>query len=382
MIPPMKVVFLPDDKKEILRRIGEAMDRGFLAQGKNVEEFEQRFASMVGVKHAIATSNGGAALQLAVANLLSKSEGKSVLVPTNTFAATAMSVVHAGGVPVFVDMNPDTLSPSVSDLEHGLTDDTAGVVIVHIGGIISPEIEEIRKWCDDKGLWLVEDCAHAHGSKLEGKGAGTFGQAGCYSFFATKVMTSGEGGMVVTDDDDLAAAVRTGRDYGKTEPWVSFHSEMGGNFRMNELEAAVGVVQFQRLADMIRHRSRVAEVYDVFLTGKAPLADGQKFDSALKVIRPQGQSSWYKYVVVLPEEVDRDRLKKEMADRGVKLAGGVFETPLHRQPVFYEEASLPNAEAFADRHICLPIYYRMTSGDVKTVIQALFESLPVAEKES
>jgi dTDP-4-amino-4,6-dideoxygalactose transaminase len=375
MIPPIKVSFLPQDRQEILERIGRALDKGFLAQGENVKEFEEGFARYVGAKHAVATSNGGAALELALRHL--RVQGKDVLVPANTFAATATSVVLAGGRPRFVDMNPETLAPSGRHLKKALTPETAGVIVVHVGGIITPEIEKIRAWCDDNGLWLLEDCAHAHGSRMNRKAAGRFGVAGCYSFFATKTMTSGEGGMIVTDDDDLAQAARVMRDYGKPEPWVSYHTVLGSNWRMNELEAAVGVVQLKRLDELIAYREKVAKAYDRYLEEGLSYDGGKHVDFPLKVIRPEGRSSWYKYIVVLPDGVDRDSVKKVMESWNARASGGVFDLPLHRQPVFYEGDALrlPNTERFCARHVCLPIYYGMTNGELVTVVRALAEAV-------
>ena len=251
-IPPVKVHFPEEDRKEILRRVDECLFTGMVAQGKNVKEFEDEFAKYVGTKHAIAVSSGGAAIEIAMRIL--NVGGKEVLVPTNTFLATASGVILAGGKVRLVDIEPDTFSPSLTNIQERVTPDTIGVVIVHMGGIITPEMESIKKWCDKNGLWLFEDAAHAHGSMMNGKTAGTFGIAGAYSFFATKVMTSGEGGMIVTENDEFANKARILRDYGKPEPWVSYHVEMGANWRMSDITGAIGVVQLRRLDEFIEWR--------------------------------------------------------------------------------------------------------------------------------
>jgi len=359
-IPPLKIEFSPADREEILARIDRCLSMGKVAQGENVLEFEETFARYVGMKHAVAVSSGGAALEVAM-RLLGV-EGKEVLVPTNTFAATATGVLLAGGRVRFVDADAATFGVSLKTLQAAVTPQTVGVILVHIGGIITPAIDEIRAWCDAKGLWLVEDAAHAHGSRLRGKMAGQFGRAAIYSFFATKVMTSGEGGLLVTNDEALAQAARGLRDYGKPDPWVSFHTAIGSNWRMPEFCAAVGVVQLKRLEAFVAWRAQVAQWYTEMLRALP----------ALTPVLPVDRGSGYKYILLLPAGVARDRVKAAMKARGVGLPGGVYETPLHQQPVFQGAAGLfPVAEEICARHICLPIYYGMTQEEARYVMETL-----------
>jgi dTDP-4-amino-4,6-dideoxygalactose transaminase len=288
-------------------------------------------------------------------------QGKEVLVPTNTFIATATGVLLAGGRVRFVDADSKTFAVSLETLEAAVTPETVGVIVVHIGGIVTPEMERIRAWCDQKGLWLFEDAAHAHGSALNGKMAGTFGRAAAFSFFATKVITSGEGGMLVTDEEAFAQQARGLRDYGKPDPWVSFHTQIGSNWRMSEFCAAVGLVHLRRLEEFIAWRAGSADFYTGQLKGMPDLHP----------VLPAGRSSWYKYIVLLPAGIDRGRIRAALKDRGVALAGGVYETPLHRQPVFQGvQGDFPVAEDICSRHICLPLYYGMTREEAQEVIGA------------
>ena len=360
-IPPLKIYFSSEDKKEILVRIEECPSSGMLAQGKNVKEFEDEFAKYIDVKNAVAVNSGGSAIEISMRILNVKD--KEVLVPANTFFATASSVILAGGNPVFVDISKDTFSISLEHLKKSKTKNTVGVIVVHIGGIITPEIESIKKWCDDNGLWLFEDCAHAHGSRLNGKMAGTFGIAGGYSFFATKVMTSGEGGMLVTNNNDFAKKAKILRDYGKTEPWVSFHTEIGANCRMSDISGVIGLVQLRKLDEFVNWREKVASLY----TNKLKSLPG------IKLILPKDKCSWYKYIVLLPSNIDREKLRIKMKEIGVSLSGGVYDLPLHKQPVFknVEAKDLKNTEEVCSHHICLPIYYGMGNEEVEYVINAL-----------
>ncbi len=367
-IPPARVVFEGKDREGILGRINECLTTGMLAQGKYVAEFEKKWAHYVGARYAVAVSSGSSAIEISMRIL--QVRDKEVLVPVNTFLATAAGVILAGGRVRFVDVDPATFSPSLRDLRKRLTRRTVGAVIVHIGGIITPEIGGIKDWCERQGLWLFEDCAHAHGSEMGGKRAGRFGIAGGYSFFATKVMTSGEGGMIVTDSEGFAQEAKLLRNHGKPEPWVSYHTVLGSNWRMSELNAAVGLGQLARLDDFISWREKIARIYTELLS-RIP---------GLTPVLPQGRSSWYKYIVLLDREFDKEKLKKNMKARGVSLSGEVYETPLHRQPVFAGKVkgAFPKAEDISQRHICLPLYYGMSEEEARSVVEALERSLKEA----
>lgn len=359
VIPPVRVVFDPADRREVLARIDRCLATGQVAQGPNVEEFEARFAGFVGARHAVALSSGGSAIEAAMRAL--GVEGREVLVPTNTFAATAFGVMLAGGRVRLVDADPATLGVRLDDVRAARTAATAGVVVVHVGGIITPEIGAIRDWCAAEGLWLFEDAAHAHGSVREGVAAGRWGVAGAYSFFSTKVVTSGEGGMLVTDDDELAARVRRMRDYGKPDPWVTLSTSLGANWRMAEFCAAVGCVQMSRLPGFVDDRARVAAWYAERLRG-----------TELELVLPDHPSSGYKFVVLVPRGVSRDAVRAAMEAEGVRPAGGVYDVPLHRQPVFAGVGGrFPAADDVCGRHLCLPIYPGLDEGDVERVVGVL-----------
>lgn len=363
-IPPVRIAFSNADRDEIVARIDRCLATGQVAQGENVREFEEAFARYVGAKDAVAVSSGGAAIEIAM-RLLDVRDGE-VLVPTNTFAATATGVLLAGGRVRLVDADADTFAVSLAALQAAVTPATVGVIVVHIGGIMTPEIAAIRTWCDARGLWLFEDAAHAHGSSLAGKMAGRFGRAAAYSFFATKVVTSGEGGMLVTDDEELAQRARVLRNYGKPEPWVSFHTALGANWRMAEFCAAVGLVHLRRLDEFIAWREKIAGLYTQGLGSKA----------CVTPVLPVDRSSWYKYIALLPPGVDRERVRAAMQARGIGLPGGVYDTPLHRQPIFGEvQGGFPVADDICPRHICLPLYYGMTEEETRYVVEALSSTL-------
>jgi len=365
-IPAARVQFFPEDRAWIAERIEEVLATGQLTLGKYGAEFEQRFAAWCGTKHAIATNSGTSSLEIILRAL--GVAGQDVLVPTNTFFATAAAVVHAGGNPILVDLDPESFAIRPEDIEAALTPHTAGMIVVHIGGLVSRRIGELQELARQKGLWLVEDAAHAHGSSYQGVQAGAFGIAGSFSFYPTKVMTSAEGGMIVTNDDRLAEEARLYRDQGKAGFLVNAHVRMGYNWRMSEPHAIIGLKHLERLPQMIADRQRIAADYDQALTSFKNL-------SAVN-IPAGGLSNYYKYLAVLKHRRDRPALKTELRERfGVSLSGEVYEEPLHKQPVFekYATRTLPVAEDYCARHICLPIYSGMEADEAQQVIEALAE---------
>jgi perosamine synthetase len=365
-IPAARIQFLPEDRAWITERIAEVLTTGQLTLGKYGAQFEENFAQFCGSRHAVAVNSGTSALEIILRTL--GIEGKDVLVPTNTFFATAAAVVHAGGRPILVDLDSDSFGIQPEDVEKSLTSKTAGVVVVHIGGIVSRRIKEIRELCDRKGIWLVEDAAHAHGSSFQGAKAGTFGIAGAFSFYPTKVMTSAEGGMIVTDDDRIAEESRIYRDQGKASFTQNAHVRMGYNWRMSEPHAIIGLKHLERLPAMISDRRKIAMVYD----------EGLKDFRNLQCLHvpAEGVCNYYKYIAIFKGMKDRKALKGLLRERyGVSLSGEVYEEPLHKQPVFKQYATGPllASEDYCARHICLPIYSGMKEDEAQWVINALKE---------
>jgi dTDP-4-amino-4,6-dideoxygalactose transaminase len=363
-IPAARIVFTAADRREIAERINASLASGALTLGANTREFEDAFAHAHDAPYAIAVTSGTAALEIILRAV--GVAGREVVVPANTFAATAFAVLAAGGIPVFADVVPATaaLSPgSVADL---VGERTAAVVLVHIGGLITPEIGKLRALCDEAGVAFVEDAAHAHGCRLDGTSAGSFGVAGAFSFYPTKVITTGEGGMIVTADEALRDAALSYRDQGKESFLSNLHTRLGYAWRMSELHAAVGAVHLKHLAEFVDVRTRIAQRYAAGLAGLAGLTP---------LDPPSGlQSSVYKYPVLLDERIERATLKARVRERfAVALSGEVYETPLHQQPVFAELARgpLPGAELFCARHICLPLHSDMTDDEADRVLGAV-----------
>jgi dTDP-4-amino-4,6-dideoxygalactose transaminase len=257
------------------------------------------------------------------------------------------------------------MSVDPEDLAQQIGPDTVGVVVVHIGGVISSAIGDIKRICDDNGLWLFEDAAHAHGSSFDGTMAGSFGVAGSFSFYPTKVMAGGEGGMIVTNDDRIAEEARIYRDQGKASFLTNLHTRLGYNWRMSEPHAAITLAQLHRLDQFIAHRQHIAAIYDAELSA-LPLTPIS--------VPANARCNYYKYVAYLPDGVDRSELKLTLrTDYEIGLSGEVYDLPLHLQPVFapWADRALPGAEHLCARHICLPVSAVMTDEQAAMVVDAL-----------
>jgi perosamine synthetase len=372
-VPPAAILFTDEDISGIGEEISECLTTGALTLGKHGRQFEEEFAALCQTPFAIAVNSGTSALEIilraiGVAN-------REVIVPTNTFFATAAAVIHAGGRVRFADCEPGSFALDLGSLRECLNANTAAVIIVHIGGVISPRIADISAVCRQVGVPLIEDAAHAQGSTLDGKPAGSFGVAAAFSFYPTKVMTSGEGGMITTGDEAIYHESLIYRDQGKEGFTTNYHVRLGYNWRMSEPHAIIGRAQLRRLAEFIERRRHIAQVYDRRLS--------QPHDGVRQMTIPRGvESNYYKYIALLDPAIDRVSLKTALRDKfEVGLSGEVYETPCHQQPVFkgYPAGRLLKAERICAEHICLPISAKMKAEDAEYVVDSLEQVLELTQ---
>ena len=363
-MPAARLVFSDEDRRDVLGLIDQSLRTGSLTLGPHTAAFEDAFRARHDVPFAVAVSSGTSALEIILRTV--GVEGRDVVVPTNTFFATAGAVLHARGVPRFADVAPRTLALSEATLDAAITPTTAAVVLVHIGGLITPEVHAIAALCRRRGVALIEDAAHAHGSSFDGRPAGSFGLAAAFSFYPTKVITSAEGGMIVTADEALRDEAVIYRDQGKAGFLGGDHVRLGYAWRMSELQAALGLVHLRRLDEFLSARQEVAARYDRGLAG-------------VEGVRPMGvpapcRSNYYKYVAMLAPELERSEIKRRLREQhGVALSGEVYALPLHRQPVFGDAApgAFPVADDVCARHICLPLHSDMTTAEADRVIDSV-----------
>jgi perosamine synthetase len=316
--------FPGEDRLALLPLIDEILRSGKLTQGPHLRAFEQCCAEMAGTRHALAVNSGGTALQLVLEAL--PVAGGEVIVPTQTFVATPNSVVRAGGTPVFVDVSAENLAIDVVSLQRAMTPRTRAVIVVHMFGIMSRQLDEVRRICRDAGVFLIEDAAHAHGATYNGESAGSLGSAACFSYYATKILSVGEGGAVTTNDERLAASVESLRDHGRASTGDVF-DRAGNNFRLPEIPALLGTFQHRRLQEIIAHRRAIAGVYrQVFAT----------MPGVVRVIDPEPRDGhvYWRYPVLLERSVDRRRVQVRMADEARCRVTWMYEPLCHRQPYY------------------------------------------------
>ncbi len=339
------------------------MRSGRLALGPETEAFEREMAAYAGVRHGVAVNSGTSALHLAVRGLGLADEDE-VLVPSFTFVATVNAVLYERARPVFVDIEPETYCLDPELLEAAVTPRTRAILPVDVFGHPAPweAIEDIAR---RHGLKVIDDCCEALGAEVRGRRLGSFGDAGTFAFYPNKQITTGEGGLLVTDNDELAALARSYRNQGRGEmgAWLE-HPRLGYNYRMDEMSASLGRSQLRRLPQFLKDREKVAELYGQRLS-HLPLV-------RLPVVQPQVRMSWFVYVVTLAPGIDRDRVIASMAEMGVPTRA--YFSPIHRQPFALDlpaAGSLDVTEDIAGRTLALPFHNQLSADEVDRVGAAL-----------
>ena len=328
-----------------------------LVQGQQVAAFEDEFAALVDGRPCVAVASGTAALQLALA-ALGIGPGDEVIVPSFTFAATAHAVSLSGARPVFADVRLDDFCLDPADVAARISPRTAAVVAVHLYGQTG-DIGALSEVCRRHGLALVEDAAQAHGAGYEGRPVGSLGQAAAFSFYATKNMTTGEGGLVVLADEDAARRVRLMRNQGMLEPYR--HEVVGHNARMTDFAAAMGRVQLRRLPEMNSVRRRNASAYDGALAAVLTPTE-----------LPGRVHAWHHYTVRV--DAERDAVANELARQGIHT-GVYYRAPVHTQPAYDDGSELPVTAQLAREVLSLPVHPGVGPSEVDRVVAALHHAL-------
>ena len=366
--------------EEILNAATDAVLSGWWSMGPRVDQFERAFAEYCGRRYAFAVSNGTAALHLALV-ATGCGPGDDVIVPSLNFVAAANVISHTGARPVFCDVvGPCDLNLDPADVEAAVGPATKAIMVLHYGGFPC-DIGSVLEIAGRHGLVVIEDAAHAPGARWHGAMCGTFGIAGCFSFFANKNLAVGEGGMIVTDDEDVAAQIRLLRSHGMTTlTWARHQGHAhayevvarGFNYRADEVRAAIGLVQLRRLADANRARGRIVERYRSALDGVAgirmPFAAG---DGDLV-------SAHHLAVVVLPDDGLQSAVRASMNDGGVQTS--IHYPPIHRFAAYADEPvrPLPETDRVSGRILTLPLYAHMSDSQVEHVVDRLIEAVAQA----
>lgn len=374
-IPAAKPSFSESDVNLILEEIKQTLYSGWLTNGPKVQSLEREIAQSMGVNNAIACNSGTAALTCVLKAL--EIQESTILVPTNTFAATAHAVLWNRGDVVLVDIDDaSTFNVGLSTVEQQFLrcqsrkKTVKGVIVVHIGGH-PVDMKPIKEFCREQGLFLIEDAAHAHGSEYNGKKCGAFSDAACLSFFPTKLMTTGEGGVIVTNNDELAEKCRNIANQGRGTLYTSDVAVDGFNFRMSDVNACIGLVQLKHLDEWIENRRRMAKIYSDLLSGVNWIET--------PVERKYAKTNYYKYPCTIRKDfaVHLSKVKERLEQNGVSCGMGVFWPPLHRTSFYGKDLSVedyPVAEDVLPRQLCLPMYSTIKEDEVRYVVDSLKEA--------
>jgi len=357
---PINLPLLGEEEVEAVK---EVIGSGRLTEwrvegGPKCREFERAFASYVGAKHAIAVSSGTAALHAALM-ALGTGPGDEVIVPDLTFVATANAVLLTGATPVIVDIDPETYNISVEAVAKAISERTKAVVAVHLYGLPA-DMDPLMELAERHGIYVVEDAAQAHGSGYKGRKAGALGHVACFSFYSTKVMTTGgEGGMITTDDNELAWKLRSIRTHGQRSGYDT--ERLGHNYRLTEIQAAIGLVQLRKLPGFLDARRRNAAL----LTERLQLVDEVKTP-----VEPPGFThNWYLYTVEVASSI-RDRLVNALNAKGIGAAV-YYRTPVHATPLHAKlskkAGELSNAERASKQVLQLPVHPAVSEEQVKWI---------------
>jgi len=374
MVRELVPMSAPDITEADIQAVSEVLRSGRLSLGPKQEEFEQLVAKRVGVSQALAVSSGTAALHLLV-RAFGLGPGDEVLVPSFTFAASVNCLLYEDVTPVFVDIQPDTYNLDPRDLEAKITPRTRAVIPVDVFGHPA-DWEEIEQLAQKYGLAVIDDSCEALGALYRGRPIGSFGDAATFAFYANKQITTGEGGMIVTNNAQVADLCRSLRNQGRGRmgSWL-LHEELGYNYRMDEMSAALGVSQMMRLDEILAKRAAAAQRYTEYLSGMDWVCP--------PAVRDYVTPSWFVYVVTLAEGINREVLIENLARQGIPSRA--YFPPVHLQPYFqrwqetrpasdawdWRPGSLPVTENVSRRTLALPFYSNITAPEQELVVQAL-----------
>ena len=371
-IPIAKPYFGPEEKQAVI----EPLNTGWVVQGPKVQEFENMVARVIGVEHAIAVSSCTTALHLALVGLVI-GIGDEVIVPSFTYVATANAIEYAGATPVFCDIDLDTFNIDVKQIESKITDKTKAIIPVHLFGL-SADMNPIMKLAEKYGLKIIEDAACALAAQYEGRAAGGIGDVGCFSFHPRKIITTGEGGMLITNNSNLAERLRALRSHGATISDLARHKKggfllpefnlLGYNYRMTDLQGAIGVEQMKKLDWIIENRIRLAQRYDEMLED----IDWLK----IPYVPPNSKHTYQSYVTLVTENspLSRNDIMQKLEDAGVSTRQGthaVHTLGYYKQKYGFQESDFQNSLKADRQSMALPLFPQMTDEEQNYVVKGI-----------
>lgn len=371
--PRAKPYFSEEDKSAILNNISEILDSGMLTQGKYVAEFENNFKNFIGTEYAVATSSCTSALEIVIRSL--GLVNKRIMVTTNTWMSCANVILLTNNIPVFVDIDSNTLCMSTKEVLENL-DNVDAILWVHMAGLISPDFLHVRDLCKQKGIYVIEDCAHAHGATINGLLAGSIGDAGCFSFYPTKIIATGEGGMITTNNKDIATQASIYRNHGTTRnPEIIEGLDYGvtchypsQNYRMTEISGILGIRQLNHINQFVTKRNEIANLYRKYLNNTKgihilPIYDGH---------------SYWNFYIILDKQIDREQFASTLLHTyGIQTANA-YDPPCHKQQMFSKYVkgqSFTIANDILSKHISLPMYVTLNEDDIVYITNSIKKSI-------
>ena len=350
---------------EELNNVIETVKSGWISsKGKFIEEFEQNFSDYCGRKYGVATSNGTVALHLAL-KALKVRKSDEIIVPDLTFVAVANTVIYCNAKPVFADSHPEYWCIDPGRMEEKITPKTKAIVPVHLYGHPC-DMDAIIKIAEDYNLIVIEDAAEAHGAEYKGKKVGSFGDISCFSFYGNKIMTTGEGGMCLTNDEELAEKMRILRDHGMNPEKKYWHDIIGFNYRMTNLQAAIGVAQLKKLDEFVEKKRQIAKWYSEELKD---LVDNGKI-----TLHPEmfwAKCVYWMYCILVEDNfgMSRNELMKRLEEKGIETRQ--FFYPMHVMPPYKNNEKFPIAEELSRKGINLPSGVSLTENEVKQIVRCI-----------
>ena len=378
---PLSDIDLDDEEIEAVTKV---LRSKWLSMGPVTQRFEEEFAEYIGVKHAFGVSNGTAALHIAH-KVLGIGQGDEGIMPSMTFVATANSVLYCGAKPVFADITSlDNFNISPDDVLKKITNKTKAITVVHYGGYPC-DMDAIMEIASDHDLKVIEDAAHAPGAEYKGKKCGTIGDVGCFSFFANKNLVTGEGGMVVTNDDALAETIRIMRSHGMTTLTWDRHKghahsydvvDMGFNYRINEMASALGLIQLKKLDENKEKRRGIVEEY------RKRLKNISEFFVPFKDCKET--SSYHIFPILLAEDISRNGFMDGLKEKGIQTSA--HYPPIHlftyyRKMFEFKEGMLPKTEYVGEHELTLPLHSMMTEKEVEYIVRCVNQLLNLSFKK-
>jgi len=360
----------PDITEQEIEAVISVLSTPNLSLGPKLEEFEKKIAEYVGVHHVVAVSSGTSALHLVII-ALDIGEGDEVITTPFSFVASANCILYERANPVFVDIDPQTWNIEVNRIEEKITERTKGILAVDVFGHPA-DWDRLQEISEKYNLRLIEDAAEALGAEYKGRRAGSFGNGAVFAFYPNKQITTGEGGAILTDNEETADLCRSLRNQGRSKGggWLE-HERLGYNYRLSDIHCALGIAQLERLDEILRSRERVAQLYDERL---------KEIDEVVvPYVSSDVRKSWFVYVIRLSDDFtqeDRDRILQELKGRGIGCNN--YFSPIHLQPFYrkiasYKEGDFPVTEAIAARTVALPFYGNLTEEEIELVCDHLRE---------